>query len=430
MFKVILKSMYQKKIAILFILIQLCVINYILIEILTTFNVFNNQQREIDETLGDLREDLIKVEFKDVYPSDAFTGNVSELQNYINSLNGVNFSGGFFTTTYCFDELRNNEEYNKLNENRQKISKNKISPEITECVLLDKGMDNLMKLNIEEGRGISDNDFYVGGSQVVPVIIGNKLKDIIKVGDELNTIDLISTEGETKFVVVGILEEGSISIGENNPIAFKQINLDNNIIIPFYDGIQKNALPVAAKSSSYYIGCKSNEFIEEIRFKVMNKAQQLGLNVSVYTIDEIVKEYKKENIEVYNIIIITMIFVFIFTVFSISSTILTSIKKRKYELGVRIITGASTSYIKGLFIYEILILTIASSIITLAYYIYNQYIFYTQFLEQQFIISQVISGKVILGVSIVIVVVVITSSYIPLRQLNKLQPKNLLGGNY
>lgn len=427
MFKLILKSILKKKIAVLFIIIQLCIINFIIIEMLTNFNVFKNQEVEVNQILGDIKDDLLRVDFKDVYPSKEFADRVCEIENYLCSADDVKFAGGFNETTFIFNELENNGDYMQINKEENKNERKSLS--VTDCILLDKNIENLMDINIKHGRTFAEDDFYLNSGEVIPILIGSKLNKIVNVGDTLTAKDLISSGGKNKFVVIGVLEAGDKSIASGNLMSYKAIDLDNKIIIPYTKDYQTDLLPITAKTSSYYICAKDKNDINNIKINLLSKADLVGLNIEVSSLDEIMSEYKENNKEVYNIIILTTIVTTIFAIFSISSLTLTSIKNRKKELGIRIVTGASVGYVKRLFLYEIVSISIFSSFITLIYSIYEKYQYYTAFLQQPFILSEVINVRVIIGTIILVIIIVFASSYIPLRKIEKIQPKDLIGGN-
>ena len=106
MFKIITKSLLKKKIATLFIIIQLCVINIIMYETITKFNIIENQKIEIKSILKENTENIISIKFNDLYPDDNFASKVVELDKQLNSKKNIEYCGGLIQTTIIIDELK------------------------------------------------------------------------------------------------------------------------------------------------------------------------------------------------------------------------------------------------------------------------------------------------------------------------------------
>lgn len=429
MFKAIIKSMWSKKISVLFIIIQLSVTIFMIFNLLTNFNVFSQQKSEISEILGENKDKVLQIIFNDLYPTEAFSEKAYELEEYTKSIDGVEDSGGFFDTGYVFNELKNNVEYINIVSNLYKGTIKEQSLSQTDCILIDKNINSLMNLKVTEGRNFNKEDFNLASDDLIPVIVGAKFKTAVNIGDIISTNEVSCDNKTIRYTVVGFLEANSSWIsGSSDYISNIPTNLDEYFIMPFNKDMQKSMLVVTAKSTSYFLCVNEKYDVDKVKAKIYKKSKELGLNNECYTVDESLEEYKKEHIDAYKSIIITTSIAIVISIFTITATILASIQKRKREIGIRIVTGASISYIRKLFLGEIICITCVSAIIAVSYITYEKYEYYTDFLMSSFNISQVLNEKSIFLLVCLIFVIVLISSYIPLRKLKKLQPKELIGG--
>lgn len=426
MFKIITKSLLKKKVSILFIIIQLTIINIAMYEMITTFNIIENQKVDLESILQGNTEKMINIEFNDLYPDKNFANKTIELNEYLNSQDQVEYAGGFSLTSIPVRELKNNSKFLEMQRKIYKGTKREYYIDVPEVMFLDRNMDKFLNLDVVQGQNFSRSDFNLKDGEMVPVLLGNKFKGILNIGDELNSYNLIGSEHEKVFIVIGFLKENSYSLNDSYFMENEKVNLDNVIIIPSYESNNKSTTSVVKKASSYFIYAKDESYIENISLNLKIEADKMGLNVECNTFNKLYKNYKEDNDEIQNIIGITIIFLFVITVFSITSTMLIAIRKRKRELGIRIVTGASKSNIRKIFLYEIILVTIISNIISIIYIIHNNYV-------DSFVhtcnIMQVINIKSLICILVFTLLIVIVSSFIPLRRIGKLQPKELIGGN-
>jgi len=429
MFKIITKSLLNKKIAILFIIIQLTIINIAMYEMITKFNIIDNQKMDLESILQENADNMIDIEFNDLYPDQNFAKKVMKLDQYLNSQDQIEYAGGFSQTDIYIKELENNSKFLEMQKEIYKGSKQEDYIDTPNVMFLDRNMDKFINLDVVEGKKFFKDDFYLKNGEIVPIILGNKFKGILNIGDKLNAYNLIGSEQEKVFIVIGFLKENSYSLNSSYFMENKKVNLDNFIIIPFYESNYKSTLDVVSKAGSYFVYAKDKNYIENIKLNLKIKADEIGLNIESKTLNELYKNYKESNNEIHSITTITIVFLFIIIVFSITSTMLISIKKRKHELGIRIVTGASKYNIRKMYLYEIILVTIIANIISLIYIISNSYKNNTDFLIHPFNIIQVINMKSLICILIFTLIIVIVSSFIPLRKIGQLQPKELIGGN-
>lgn len=128
------------------------------------------------------------------------------------------------------------------------------------------------------------------------------------------------------------------------------MNFDEYFIIPFNKDMQKSMLVITAKSTSYFLSLNEKYDVDKIKLNIQVKSEELGLDTESYLFNESLEDYKKEHIDIYKSISITTSIVTVMSIFTITATILASIQKRKREIGIRIVTGASISYIRKLFL--------------------------------------------------------------------------------
>lgn len=429
MFKAIIKSMWSKKISVLFIIIQLSVTIFMIFDLLTSFNVFYQQEGQISKILGENKDRVLKIKFNDLYPTEAFSEKAYELEEYTKSIDGVDDSGGFLETGHVFNEMQDNVEYMNIARNLYKGTLKERSLGQTECIHIDKNIYSLMNLKVTEGRSFNKNDFNLTSDDLIPIIIGAKFKKAVNIGDIISANEVTCGNKTIRYIIVGVLEDNSRWLStSNNYIGNVPMNLDEYFIIPFNKDMQKSMLVVTAKSTSYFLSLNEKYDVDKIKLNIHVKSKELGLDTECYLFNESLEDYKKEHIDIYKSISITTSIVTVMSIFTITATILASIQKRKREIGIRIVTGASISYIRKLFLGEIICITCVSAIIAVSYITYEKYDYYTNYLMSSFNISQVLNEKSILLLVCLIFVIVLISSYIPLRKVKKLQPKELIGG--
>lgn len=125
--------------------------------------------------------------------------------------------------------------YNEVTDSAETINQNAGSIEGTplyvtdlKTMQVDKKISALYDDFIEKGRNLSESDFIVNGSDdTISVILGHEYMKQYAIGDILN---LSLHQKNMKFKVVGFYKE-NMSITVNG----KEINLDYNIVMPFYD---------------------------------------------------------------------------------------------------------------------------------------------------------------------------------------------------
>ncbi len=137
------------------------------------------------------------------------------------------------------------------------------------------------------------------------------------------------------------------------------------------------------------------------------------------------QEYKNEKLETFKINIFISIFFMIAALSGTTAVILSSIIQRKREFGIRLATGASINSLKIIIVGEIMLITIISAIVAFAISYLNNYTSISLYKE---IVFDLFKDEVLLFILASIIIMTFASSILPIIKINRLQPRELIGG--
>lgn len=423
-FKQIYKSLMRKKVSSIFIVIQLTITIFILINSFTMLDSTNYLINEAKHSKLDL-DKTIHLQIYNGSFSDEYNKNYIQLEEYINSMKGISNYGGFDFTNTIFIELENNNEYIKCRQEMINDTFKERYDTSSELILLDQGMYDLMKLPIMDGRGLETNDFYDEDNEITPILVGNRYKDILKIGQVITRVD-----DEHKYIVVGIIEGNCRWFNEQDYISNMLNSLDDKFIVPYIKSEKTSTVNILSKSNAIFYVVNDTEQIEYIEKMIDKKAETLNLRVRSSSILDELSEYKENIIEVNQICIFLAISLIIFSCFGISTIMISSIINRKREFGIMMSTGASIRYIKKIIIGEMATLTIISSLLAILIQIIDNIKKYK--FEKYYAITinpmEYVSIKCIIFVTMSVLIIVMVTSIFPLRKLKKITIKEFIGG--
>lgn len=226
---------------------------------------------------------------------------------------------------------------------------------------------------VSQGRLLNEEDFiFTWEEQEIPVLIGSRLGEGLSVGDVLDTFIL---GYQTKFCVVGILEEGTAVLTDQIFSVSDEINdgdiaqtMDNAILSPFLD---IRSVPRTKEEESVldanYLGMRQNGMIvvdaDTPRREVTNidkKLSEIFTKNGLYPVTTIgttygVNIFKTESQKTMQILLGTAILMGILSISGICMSVIAKLNQNIHRYGIEIMNGQSIRPIMGAFLIEILL---------------------------------------------------------------------------
>ncbi|AUG56858.1 MULTISPECIES: ABC transporter permease [Acetivibrio] len=419
-FKIIFSSFLKRKLTYLLIVIQLVITFLMLIKVFTNISVFYYQENSIKKYTNLDMNKTVRVIFEYSEETPSFVDKFNVLKQYINSLEGVRGYGGYDGTGMYINDLAENEDYINLNKKIYKNTFREENPGISEIFYTDEICYNILDIEIYEGRSLNKDDFNTDNVEEIPILAGYKYKDIIKLGTVLTVGDQ-----KEKFKVVGIMKPNNKWFSDDDYIRLPLEDIDSRFIIPFTP-TQKNDLmsTLCMLHKMFFVLDSSDDFLT-LSEQIERKALDLGLKVSCVTMAQELQEYKNEKLETFKINIFISIFFMIAALSGTTAVILSSIIQRKREFGIRLATGASINSLKIIIVGEIMLITIISAIVAFAISYLNNYTSISLYKE---IVFDLFKDEVLLFILASIIIMTFASSILPIIKINRLQPRELIGG--
>jgi len=419
-FKIIFSSFLKRKLTYLLIVIQLVITFLMLIKVFTSISVFYYQENSIKKYTNLDMNKTVRVIFEYSEDTPSLVDKFNVLKQYINSLEGVRGYGGYDGTGMYINDLAENEDYINLNKKIYKDTFREENPGISEIFYTDEICYNILDIEIYEGRSLNKDDFNTDNVEEIPILAGYKYKDIIKLGTVLTVGDQ-----KEKFKVVGIMKPNNKWFSDDDYIRLPLEDIDSRFIIPFTP-TQKNDLmsTLCMLHKMFFVLDSSDDFLT-LSEQIERKALDLGLKVSCVTMAQELQEYKNEKLETFKINIFISIFFMIAALSGTTAVILSSIIQRKREFGIRLATGASINSLKIIIVGEIMLITIISAIVAFAISYLNNYTSISLYKE---IVFDLFKDEVLLFILASIIIMTFASSILPIIKINRLQPRELIGG--
>jgi putative ABC transport system permease protein len=391
-----------------------------LIKVFTNISVFYYQENSIKKYTNLDMNKTVRVIFEYSEETPSFVDKFNVLKQYINSLEGVRGYGGYDGTGMYINDLAENEDYINLNKKIYKNTFREENPGISEIFYTDEICYNILDIEIYEGRSLNKDDFNTDNVEEIPILAGYKYKDIIKLGTVLTVGDQ-----KEKFKVVGIMKPNNKWFSDDDYIRLPLEDIDSRFIIPFTP-TQKNDLmsTLCMLHKMFFVLDSSDDFLT-LSEQIERKALDLGLKVSCVTMAQELQEYKNEKLETFKINIFISIFFMIAALSGTTAVILSSIIQRKREFGIRLATGASINSLKIIIVGEIMLITIISAIVAFAISYLNNYTSISLYKE---IVFDLFKDEVLLFILASIIIMTFASSILPIIKINRLQPRELIGG--
>jgi ABC-type antimicrobial peptide transport system permease subunit len=312
---------------------------------------------------------------------------------------------------------------------------------ITRVSLVSKEFMKDYKLKLKEGRSFNDEDFQLNEvMEEEPIIIGYNLAEYLKVGDiiiDKKVFDKGNLTIERRYKVIGVAQKGSlIYVNSGSSSGLANLRLDDNAI---YKPFNKVKAAVVGENNKLVEGnineleealyVAQNMFVEvedkESIDRIKDEVERLFNNYNLpYKVDKHSEESSRLLQETKSFVIEAAAFAIVITLLSvigIAGTLLFSIKGRFREFGIRLSQGATLNNLCKLVCCELMFVNILSFSIASV----GGYFALKNF--QLYDLSALIGH--IYGFSIgIFELVTVLTVIVPLRQIKKLNPVELIRG--
>lgn len=390
-----------------------------IISFLISLNAFTNavslytQVDMVKDTFKDSMIDNIYT-LKIVNTNDNQAETITNIKNFVSSLDEEIYTGAFYETGEYFNELESNSEYIRRNQTVYKNTYRENSPEISEVIYVDAQLFNMIDTNITASMFEISNDEYL------PVYVGYEYKNILP----LETVLTLSRTNQ-KYIIKGYIQNEKW-LNNDDFISFAPISLDNKFIIPFSELDKKDNITQESTNGKIFIYLGNNEsdknkYIQEIN----TYAEENGIKLNITSVNELIDNYKNANQNIINSNIFLAIMVSICAITSIISTISILVLMRKKEYGIKIAFGYTKKKIIFSLITEVITLEFCSAFI-------SYLIIYLKTLNNKSVFNEVylqtLGSSSIIYMIIMLFLVCLLILILPLIIINHYEPSDLIRG--
>ena len=388
--------------------IQIIITMILIIELLVSISTINYKEKELRSNLN---IDLNKTYQFLVY------GDSSGIVNYKNEIaNHMNI--GSYRYEICkVNEFMEDEKFINIEKELEDVDNSYMR-----FLKLDKNIFDLLDIDIVDGRKFNESDFELK-DDVIPILFSEVYRDVVKIGDEI-TCDNITTE---VYEVIGFFDKNTKWIPSNGIEFFGLEDLGKMAItIP---SKEEKSFPLYERSilNSTYI-TSNNLNKDQIKMIINQINENYKLNSEVLSIKDVLNRFKKENYPLIMQNLFFCVFMFISACLGLATNMSYTIMNRKREFGIRMANGFRKWDIKLLVLSEMVFLTTISSIIAIIIKFIEIYQNRAMSIAEKILVPQ-FTGKDFIITIILIIIIIALASIIPLRNIDKLQPRELIGGN-
>lgn len=390
-----------------------------IISFLISLNAFTNAvslYTQVDMVKDTFKESMIDniYTLKIVNSKDNQAETITNIKNFISSLDEEIYTGAFYETGEYFNELETDSEYIRKNQTIYKNTYRENSPEISEVIYVDAQLFNMLDTNITASMFEISNDEYL------PVYVGYEYKNILP----LETVLTLSRTNQ-KYVIKGYIQNEKW-LNNDDFISFAPISLENKFIIPFSELDKKDNITQESTNGKIFIYLGNNEsdknkYIQEIN----TYAEENGIKLNIISVNELIDNYKNANQNIINSNIFLAIMVSICAITSIISTISILVLMRKKEYGIKIAFGYTKKKIIFSLITEVITLEFCSAFI-------SYLIIYLKTLDNKSVFNEVylqtLGSSSIIYMIIMLFLVCLLILILPLIIINHYEPSDLIRG--
>lgn len=357
--KNIFNGLKKRLLETILIILQLTISLVVFIIVISMINSFTYTSESFYNNISYNTNNLIHLR---INPDSNNIDKYNKLKSDLAKSENIDFIGTYIDNTIPIDNQEIKNKYSQIIDKYTKKNKTSFGAnyDSINSIVIEKGLEQLINLDVIEGRSLVENDFYTFGNEI-PILIGYDLyeRGLWNVGDVI-----LDTFNHINYNVIGVLDGNvtwpwSRSIEENN-----FIYLSDMIVAPLTPLMYEKTYFIP--QLHFYCGVKNNKDINSVINFLNEFESENVLNIDASILNDEFLVIQKQKIHSNEIIFMFCIFFFIMTSIGIMFTLYKSIETRKYEFGVRLANGASCKELKKLVLIEVLVMfafSIAISII-------------------------------------------------------------------
>lgn len=404
--KYIRASIKSKMLFTLLSMVQIAITIILIVEVLVSLSTINYKERELKSEVG--------IDLDNTYQFMVY-GNDNGIVDYRNELSEYVDIGSYRYDRCSINELENNQELiNMMSTEDEKMSDVPI-------LKADNNIFNMLDIQIVEGLNLKEEDFSLDEGKM-PIIFSEEYKGIVNIGDVL-TSELLCVN---IYEVIGFYNKDIKWIPPNGVEFFGLEDLGKMAITMPSKEEKGFALYEKAVSNSTYITSDSLSG-EEIKRIAEEINKDYGFNIEILSIQDILDRFKQGNYSLIMQNVFFSIFMIISACLGLTTNMSFSVIKRKREFGVRLANGFTKKDIKLLVLSEMLFITSVSTIVAMVFKLSEVYANKQIGIIEKVLVPQFTISDFIISIILVILIMLI-SSIVPLRSIENLQPKELIGG--
>lgn len=426
--RIAFSSIVKRKLSILLMALQLVVSFWMINHALITIDTLNYQEKQLFSISKMDEYKTVKLTMPDGDDTQWFAERFRQLETYIKSLPEIKGYGSFNTTSIVPQDFPKWQKYQQRNKQLYAGTRREDDIESSGIIYFDYDIYRLFtKFVVIKGRMLEEADFQKENNDVIPVLVGYDYRDVFRIGDRFKA-EAGAGEKTIKvtYEVVGILEKGSRWLSGNDYFVSPADNLDHFFVAPFFpEQREGRPISVAVRLHNTFIQLHSEKQFKDVKAAIMKKGKELGISPVLQTVRKDVDAYQENTRKSNHYALAIGTFFLVVTLIGVISVTISSIRARKYEFGVMMVTGASKRDISFMLIMELFFLIGISAVIgvIVSYLteVNNDFLGYNIRLEA---FTWWLYGKV----AIIAIFIILFSAIIPLWNIKKLELRELVEG--
>ena len=402
----------KKKLFVLLILIVSTISMLTILSAVTNAASTTYQRTSFTNSLNYNMKNVLSIQYQYTDETQEFTYILEDFLSYIETLEGVETVGKFDTTGIYFSELRNMEEYLRLNDGLVSKSKYIGKPEIVRILYADECLLDFVK------GGVTNYPVLDNGH--LPIYASEVFENILPVG-------YVLTDERTNipYEIIGYIPTGAKWFSEDSLIQYPLISLDGWFIAPFSVVSTNDIITQLSCLQNTYIFVSDNAPISEIQKEIEQYSSQYGFKASASTLAAQYERYEEETNSFTTRQIFLAVFICIMATSSIVAVFTTNVLLKCKQYGVLLANGYTlVDIVQGITI-EIFTITLFSAmlawLIKLREFWNSTDLFRDILLEAHFKFALPL-------VVLLAVVLTLAASALPVIKIFPYRPSELIGG--
>jgi ABC-type antimicrobial peptide transport system permease subunit len=421
--KIIFKNLMQKKMANIFIIIQLSLVFLLIMQSTTSILNVRHRQNDIMSIIKYNHNNVVQLFVNNLNESSKYHENYLELLSQIKQMDEIIDIGSFHSDGIVFEELENEEFVDLKKSIFSKIEKTDQfeNTPVLNALYIQSAMIHILEPSIYKGRFFEIEDFK--NNNEVPLVVGYAYRDVFEIGQIL-TVPHGPPGLPGTYRVIGILDNDNYWFNRNNILNTNIQDVSTYCMFPMPQELNENNIFVLSLNSKTLYLVDSNSNIDVVRKKIYDLSREYDMSIRQLTVSEFNHMKNFQSIEAESIKLFTSLIIIILSVFGIISISISKLLSKKREIGIRLSFGTSRTSIISVFTGELFILISISFFISM--YLFSSRI--TSELQNQ---MGELCNINIYNIGILVIIMTLTfvlSCIAPVKTIKKFSLKDLIGG--